>query len=101
MWCDCDIVMILLLRGCLGAGESVGLPLYQLSPPETPQPGGRAGQAGAGPHQQEGADPGEEQSRICRLPKVIRGSSEVKYLHSTRTEFHFAMIWKNLIQHGF
>ena len=101
MWCDCDIVMILLLRGCLGAGESVGLPLYQLSPPETPQPGGRAGQAGAGPHQQEGADPGEEQSRICRLPKVIRGSSEVKYLHSTRTEFHFVMIWKNLIQHGF
>ena len=67
MWCDCDIVMILLLRGCLGAGESVGLPLYQLSPPETPQPGGRAGQAGAGPHQQEGEDPGQEQGGLRGL----------------------------------
>lgn len=61
----------MLLRGCLGAGEGVGLPLYQLSSPETPQPGGRAGQAGDGSNQPEGADSGEEQSRICGLLKVI------------------------------
>ena len=62
---------MMLLPGCLGAGEGIGLPLYQLSSPETPQPGGRAGQAGDGSNQQEGADPREEQSRICGLLKVI------------------------------
>ena len=62
---------MMLLPGCLGARESVGLPLYQLTSPETPQPGGRAGQAGAGPHQQEGPDPGQEQSGLRGLLEVI------------------------------